>query len=239
VRTIAIMMMVGYHTLYLLEYFGIRYTGVPGPYRGFWWWIPIVIVSLFTLTAGISLPITYSRSPKTPSFILRGLKILGLGMGITVITWVINPYGYVRFGILHFFGLAFVLATFFLRFHYVNLIAGAALMAAGIYQIQTWNLPSPPWLLWLIPHRFATMDYWPLLPWFGVFLVGMFVGQTFYPQGKRIFVIPDLNNPAVSALTLLGRHPLVIYLAQWPVLIGILLVLFPGNVLPHFPRLPF
>jgi len=32
-----------------------------------------------------------------------------------------------------------------------------------------------------------------------------------------------------------GRHPLVIYLAQWPAVIGILLLLFPANVLPQFP----
>jgi len=27
----------------------------------------------------------------------------------------------------------------------------------------------------------------------------------------------------------------VIYLAQWPLVIGVLLLLFPGNVLPYFP----
>jgi uncharacterized membrane protein len=99
-----------------------------------------------------------------------------------------------------------------------------------------------PWLLWLglIPQGFiSAMDYVPLLPWFGFFLVGMFGGKLLYPQGKRRFNVPELSNPVVSALTLPGRHPLVIYLAQWPAIIGVLLVLYPANVLPYFPPLPF
>jgi uncharacterized membrane protein len=63
----------------------------------------------------------------------------------------------------------------------------------------------------------------------------MFFGDILYPQGNRRFHIPDFSNPVVSALTLPGRHPLVIYIAQWPAIIGILLLLFPAKVLPYFP----
>jgi hypothetical protein len=31
----------------------------------------------------------------------------------------------------------------------------------------------------------------------------------------------------------------VMYLAQWPAIIGILLLLHPGSVLPYFPPFPF
>jgi uncharacterized membrane protein len=71
----------------------------------------------------------------------------------------------------------------------------------------------------------------------------MFFGKILYPQGNRRFNIPELNNPIISALTLPGRHPLVIYLAQWPAIIVALLALFPANVLPLFQEaishLPF
>jgi uncharacterized membrane protein len=234
-RTFAIVMMITFHSLYLLNYFNIQNTGVPGPYLGFWWWISIVIVSLFTFLAGISLTISHSRGKRISSFMLRGLKIFGWGMVITLLTWLIAPDEYVRFGILHFFGIAFILAPFFLRFRYINLILGAAVMAIGIYLLAQGIFVGSPWLLWLVPYGFSTMDYWPLVPCFGLFLVGMFFGKILYPQGNRRFHIPDFNNPVISALTLPGRHPLVIYLAQWPALIGILLVLFPANVLPYFP----
>jgi uncharacterized membrane protein len=56
-----------------------------------------------------------------------------------------------------------------------------------------------------------------------------------YPSGKRRFGIREFTDPVTSALILPGRHPLVIYLAQWPAIIGILLLLHPGSVLPYFP----
>jgi uncharacterized membrane protein len=240
-RTLAIVMMVTFHSLYLLNYFHIQSTGVPGAYQGFWWWFPRVTGGTFIFLAGLSLTITRSRGKNMSKFMLRGLEIFGWGMGITLITWLISRTDYVRFGILHFFGIAFVLAPFFLRFRFVNLALGIALVAAGVY-LQSHNvLVDFPWLLWLglMPHGFYTMDYWPVLPWFGVFLFGMFCGKMLYPRGNRLFSIHEFDDPITSALTFPGRHPLVIYLAQWPAIIGILLLLYPARVLPYFPPFPF
>jgi len=236
-RTFAIIMMITFHALYLLNYFDIHNTGVPGMPYGFWWWFPRVTGGTFIFLAGLSLTITYSRVKRMSGFMLRGLKIFAWGMAITLITWLISREGYVRFGILHFFGIAFILAPFFTRFRFLNLILGIALLAAGIYLQEQRVFVDFPWLLWLglMPDGFWTMDYWPLLPWFGLFLVGMFCGKMLYPQGNRRFNIHEFNDPVTSALTLPGRHPLVIYLAQWPAVIGILLLLFPANVLPQFP----
>ena len=234
-RTIAIIMMITFHSLYLLNYFDISDTGVPGPQYGFWSWFARVTGGLFIFLAGLSLTITHSKSKKISGFMLRGLKIFAWGMAITAITWLISRTGYVRFGILHFFGVAFILAPLFVRFRLVNLLLGMALILTGVY---LWgNSFDFPWLLWLglMPRGFWTMDYWPLLPWFGLFLVGMFFGKILFSQGNRRFNIPEFSNLVVSALTLPGRHPLVIYLAQWPVIIGVLLVIYPANVLPHFP----
>ena len=235
-RTIAIVMMITFHTLYLLNYFGIHNTGVPASY-GFWWWFPRVTGGTFIFAAGVSLTIAYPKAKRISGFMRRGLEIFAWGMGITLITWLISREGYVRFGILHFFGIAFILAPFFLRFRFINLVLGAALMAAGIYLQAQGIYVNFPWLFWLglMPHGFWTWDYWPLLPWFGLFLVGMFCGTMLYPQGNRRFTIPEFTDPVTSALTLPGKHPLVIYLAQWPAIIGALLLLFPANVLPHFP----
>jgi hypothetical protein len=32
-----------------------------------------------------------------------------------------------------------------------------------------------------------------------------------------------------------GRHPLVIYSAKLPIIIGVLLALYPDKILPYFP----
>jgi uncharacterized membrane protein len=234
-RTVAVIIMIVFDVLYVLNYLDIQNTGVPGPYKGAWWWITEVNVSVFTLLAGVSLTISYSRGKKISSFMLRGLRIFGWGMVITLLTWLIAPDRYVRFGILHFFGIAFILAPFFTRFRFINLILGAALMAIGIYLFEQGIYVDSRWLLWLMPYGFSTMDYWPLVPYFGLFLVGMFFGEILYPQGNRRFHIPEFSNPVASALTLPGRHSLVMYIAHWPILIGIMFALYPDKILPYLP----
>jgi len=232
-RTIAIVGMITFHTLDLLYFFDLYPTNML--YGSWWWWTRRVNAGMFIFLAGVALTITYSRGKGMSGFMLRGLKIFGWGMALTLITLLISRTEYIRFGILHFFGIVFILAPFFLRFRFINLILGIALLAIGVY---LWGTSFDfPWLLWLglKPHHFYTLDYFPLLPWFGLFLVGMFFGKILYPQGNRRFNIHEFNDPVTSALTFPGRHPLVIYLAQWPTVIGVLLLLFPANVLPYFP----
>lgn len=234
-RTNAIAVMIAYHTLLLLEYpFGILHTW-QYLYPKFWLWFTFG-GGTFIFLAGVSLTIAYSKSKRIRPFIIRGLQIFALGMGLTLVTWLIPGLDYVRFGVLHFFGIAFMIAPFFLRFRFVNLGLGLALMILGFHLRGMYF--DFPWLLWLglRPHGFTSrMDYMPMLPWFGLFLIGMFFGKILYPQGKRRFSIPDFNNRLVWALTLPGRHPLIIYLAQWPAIIAVLLILFPSYVLPYFP----
>jgi uncharacterized membrane protein len=233
-RTIAIVGMITFHTLDLLYYFDLYPTNML--YGPWWWWTRAVNAGLFIFLAGVAITITYSRGGKTSGFMLRGLKIFGWGMALTLITLLISRTEYIRFGILHFFGIAFILAPFFLRFRFINLILGIALLVLRIYLQKQGVFVDIPWLLWLVPyHGFSAFDYWPLVPYFGLFLVGMFFGKILYPQGNRRFNIHEFNDPVTLALTFPGRHPLVIYLAQWPAIIVILLLLFPANVLPHFP----
>ena len=228
VRTVALLGLLFFHTRELLYHFDL----CAEPLRsGCWHWIRLVNAGLFIFLAGVSLTIAYSRGKRMSSFMFRGLKIFGLGMLITLLSLLVVPDAYVRFGILHFFGIAFILAPFFLRFRYINLILGAAVMAAGICLGST--SADFPWLLWLMPYRFWTWDYWPLLPWFGLLLVGMFFGKILYPEGNRRFNIPEFSNPVASALTLLGRHPLVVYLAHLPILIGVIFALYPDKILPY------
>jgi uncharacterized membrane protein len=230
-RTNAIAVMLAFHTLYLLGFFGIRYTDLQ---TGFWLWFAAG-GGTFIFLAGVSLTISSARAKRISAFMLRGLKIFALGIAITLVTWLISRTTYVRFGILHFFGIAFILGPLFLRFRFINLILGIALMAVGFLLRGVYV--DFPWLIWLglRQHGVGMWDYIPLLPWFGLFLTGMFAGRMLYPQGNRLLHIPDLSGTTISALTFPGRHPLIIYLLQWPVIIAALLALYPAQVLPYFP----
>jgi uncharacterized membrane protein len=83
-------------------------------------------------------------------------------------------------------------------------------------------------LLWLgfVPYNFYTLDYFPIFPWFGLVLIGIFLGNKFYQDGKRGFKLPDLSGSfIVDLLGTLGRNSLAIYLVHQPIIVATLFLL--------------
>ena len=69
---------------------------------------------------------------------------------------------------------------------------------------------------------FSSADYFPLLPWFFLFLIGtVFGGWCLQHRDSRI-----LTAPLSGALTFLGRHSLIVYLLHQPILFGISFLLW-------------
>ena len=65
----------------------------------------------------------------------------------------------------------------------------------------------------------VTEDYVPLLPWFGVLLLGLFFGNAFYLSRKGA---PAAPPPLAAPIAFVGRHTLFVYLVHQPVLIATL-----------------
>jgi uncharacterized membrane protein len=100
---------------------------------------------------------------------------------------------------------------------------GIALIVLGVTAASA--LFDRPWLNWigLMTHKPATEDYVPLLPWFGVLLIGMFAGRYFWRGAARSAVLDWQANGTVGrALIWAGRHSLAIYMVHQPLLIGVL-----------------
>jgi uncharacterized membrane protein len=188
---------------------------------------------MFILLAGISLTLSYSRiSDKKPGeirrkYFSRGLKIFGLGMVITLVTWAFIGQDFVLFGVLHLIGFSIILGQFLVKKSRLSLFLGISLILAGLF-IQAFTFGFP-WLAWLglRPEGFYSVDYVPVLPWFGLFLIGTFMGNMLYPEGKRRFKMKDSNSRLLAPLRFLGRNSLVIYFLHQPVLILALWLSFP------------
>lgn len=231
VRGIAIIMMVGFHLLFDLDYFSVASVPLQA---GFWFWFARATASIFIFLVGVSLAISCSRSrasgldkkERIKKFTLRGAKIFALGLAISAITWLIFPKEFIIFGILHFIGLSIILSQPFLEWKWKALVLGALAIIAGI-ALQSLRFGSG-WLLWLgfAPSGFLTFDYFPLMPWFGLVLVGIFAGNMLYPKAKRRIAVVELGkNWFAEKFCWLGRHSLAIYFVHQPVLIaGILLL---------------
>ena len=230
-RGIAIIMMVIYHTVYNLSYFGqYKIEAV----SGFWLYFARTTANLFIFFVGVSLYISYSKAGKNIKnkrilylkYFTRGLKIFCWGLLITAITWFIFRSGAVIFGILHLIGISVIIAYPFLKIKFWNLPLGILFIALGAYlKSLTFNFP---WLLWLgfKPKNFYTLDYFPLLPWFGVVLIGIFIGSLLYEDEIRKYSMVDFSRFSVVKLfSFLGKHSLMIYLVHQPLIVGILYVL--------------
>jgi uncharacterized membrane protein len=225
----AVLMMISFHTLFDLNYFGVTefdlYSGTLGLFA-------YSIGTVFLLLVGISLSVSYSRTRQTKTanetrakFLARGLFIFGLGLIITLATYLFIGPGFIVFGVLHCIGLSIILAYPLLRFTKVNLAIGVSLVLAGI-AMRSFSV-SFPWLLWLglRPNSFYTLDYFPLLPWLGVVLIGIFVGKMLYHGRERRFAIRDRSALAPTRVTaFLGRHSLLIYLGHQLVIVGLIVV---------------
>ena len=176
-RGIAIILMIISNLMTDLIYFNIYGGGI------FWKYFAYSVASVFILLAGISLTLSYSRASEKSfkKYLKRGLKIFSWGLLITVFTWFFIK-DFVIFGILHFIGISIILVYPLIKYKLANLAVGIGIILIGIYTIGLRF--TFPYLLWLgfVPSWFYSVDYFPLLPWFGVFLIGIFIGNWAYPN---------------------------------------------------------
>ena len=106
------------------------------------------------------------------------------------------------------------------------LILGVLCIIIGVF-LRITVVVDFPWLLWLgfVPSHFYTLDYFPLLPWFGVVLIGIFLGNSLYQNNKRKFSLKDHSQFIVNrGVCFLGRHSLIIYLLHQLIIVGLLYV---------------
>ncbi|KKG14544.1 hypothetical protein EO98_06320 [Methanosarcina sp. 2.H.T.1A.6] len=240
-RGFAVILMLGYHFLYDLDFFGLADIELRS---GTFLYIGRGAAFLFILISGAALSISRSRgldngvsgkpAENFSKYLKRGLRLFVMGMIITGITWIFFPGQYILFGILHFFGVSAVLAYPFLKYGKENLFSGLFFGIIGLYlRDRTFGFSA---LLWLgfRPEGFITLDYFPLFPWFGVLLTGIFLGNSLYKGGNRQFKVPEAENFLLQKLiSWIGKHSLFIYFIHQPLFLGLLLLsglLDPGMI---------
>ena len=222
-RGVAILMMVVYHFAFDLYAFGGYDVDAVS---GFWARFADATAALFLFLVGVSLAISSQKSGAGfRRYLLRGLRILGYGMLLTAV-FLAFGMGIVAFGILHLIGLSIVLSYPFLKLRFANLVLGVVVFAAGLY-VQAGDPTGSAWLLpfGVVPEGWAMPDYRPLLPWFGVVLVGLFFGNVVYGGGRRPAGLPSAAPVLAGPLLPLGRNSLAIYLVHQPVMILLLAAL--------------
>ena len=225
-RGIAILLMIAYHFFFDLNYFGIAGIALQElP----WVLFQRIVGSMFLLLVGVSLTLSEARNTKGYAHHAKRALFLGaIALAITIATWVYPHEAFIKFGIIHVIALSTLIAPFFFRFGKVNLLLGIAIIAVGLFagNIHT----DSPYLFWLgiTSPDYTALDHYPMLPWFGVVLIGIYAGQTVFPNGKSTLRIREsrpLPKLVLAKLAFMGRNSLAVYLIHQPVLVAAMLIL--------------
>ena len=219
-RGIAVLMMVFYHLLFDLQ----KFYGFDIGVTDIWWRVFVMgTASIFLFVIGVCFVISWQRSKK---YVRRGLIIFSGGMIISLITWLIAPEEFVKFGILHLIGISALLQPLFVKFRHYNFLIGIFVIVVGAFLIQKTTTSSFLFPLGLKSSSFASLDYYPLLPWFGVILIGMAIGSLLYTPSQKPILTRITNLPYPKPLLLIGRKALIIYFLHQPLILLLLKLTF-------------
>lgn len=216
-RGLSVVLMVVHHALYD----AVAFLGAPG-----WLFSNPVFDVLHILFAGTFIFLSGLSSQFSRSNIRRGLKVIAIALGISLVTWAMKMP--IWFGVLHLLGLSMLLygLTRGLWDGLPRVIAPLLLIALIIgSRLAILHIPVRSDSLWIFgwyAPGFISYDYFPLFPWFFVFLLGTWAGvyvrDGALPEGFYTFTVPFFPQ--------VGRRSLLIYILHQPVLYGIFQLLY-------------
>lgn len=215
-RGICIIGMVIVHFVYdMVDLYGLADWDLPALFLFVQQWGGV----LFLLISGICATLG-SHSVK------RGLVVFGCGLLVSAVTvgmYVTEFAGIgiiIYFGVLHCLGTCMILWPAFKKLPvWVLVLIGSVLVLLG-FHLQTLPEVDYPWLvpIGILPHNFASSDYFPLLPNLGFFLLGAAIGRTAYRKKETLLPKVNANHPVLRFLRFCGKYSLWIYLIHQPIL---------------------
>lgn len=212
IRGLAIINMVIYHLLFSLVFiFNVK---IPFfslekfyPYQQYIAWS-------FILVSGFS--INLSRRP-----LKNGIKILIASLLITIVTYFVVKDFAIYFGVLHFLGLSTVIVSLIKKqLKAINPLIGTLISFLIFFIIWHKTTDIIPFshlfekmnlfVLGFPNDSFYSSDFFPLLPWFFLYLTGLFIG--------RLNEEDTINLESIKIrsrfLEFLSRNSLIIYLSH-------------------------
>ena len=227
-RGVAIAAMVVYHTAFDLSSNRLIPVDVVDSLP--WTVFARLIAGSFLTIVGISLVLATRHGFDRWGYLKRLAFVAAGAAAVSAATYWFDASTFVYFGILHEIAVASILALPFLLAPSWLVAAAAIAVIAAPHVLTSPALDGPLfWVLGLAAEPRATVDYVPVLPWFGIVLAGIVVGRLLVRYGGHLWAIRPSGALARFTATA-GRWSLVIYLLHQPLIVGI--VSLAADVLP-------
>ncbi len=105
---------------------------------------------------------------------------------VSAATWVALGDQWVRFGVLHCIAVAMLVGPLLVPLRWWNVPLGVAVIIAGVWLDERPATDSLGLFVLGVPREGATpVDWYPLMPWLGVMMIGLAAGLALYPAGRR------------------------------------------------------
>lgn len=228
-RGLAIVMMFSFHFSYDLVAYGFAHWNFyTDP---FWLNYRTLIVTCFLSVMGMSMYLAHQSGIHWPALRRRLLQLGGCAALVSIGSFLFAGERWISFGILHFITVASLLGIGLVRYPAISLIVAVSIIVIGNrFHFAFFDQPGLHWV-GLMTQKPATEDYVPLLPWFGVVLLGSCMMSLAVQQGWLSRLRTWRGDGWIGqSLRWLGRHSLLIYMLHQPLFLGLL---YPVHRLYH------
>lgn len=226
-RGTLILLVLIYHLLYDITLFFPTARGAMWLMKPDLWWLRAIVPGGFLLLCGACCH--FSRSN-----LRRGLLCAVFAAGITAVSYLVTPQTPIRWGMLHLLAACLLLWCLLHRWGEKLPWGWGALLGFALFFFTArlsygtiglgWRLPealknhNQLFILGFPTSGIGAADYFPLLPWSGLFFAGSCFGRGIsLGWGKEFFT--QNRSPGMARI---GRHTLALYLLHQPVWFALL-----------------
>ena len=225
IKGIAVILMVIFHFFYFSHFLNVKKYNISSyPLST----IAQIAHTLFILFMGINLSISYNKNKKDKKKYRK--KILNKCVIYFLVALYMSFFSYkifgrescVKLGIFHFMFFATIIASFYPGNNNLNLITIfiIILLKFLVNNNKFENINKYFGFITGLNCKFGTLDYFPLIPWLALVLLGILIGNNVYKDKKENNKINNIieNNVILNNISKIGSKSLEIYIIHWPII---------------------
>ena len=235
IKGIATIFMIIFHFFYLMYFMNIKKFNIDNGILNFF---ARSAHSIFILMVGVNIAISYKKiKEKYKEFnndefmniyigktFKRAMYLLLFGFIMTLLSYLGFGNLFIKFGIFHFIGISLLLSILVTPYKYNPMIATGIILVLyslinyskinNVLSTSCENMPLFCFISGLYNVKYSSLDYFPIIPFFGLMTLGITIGNYMYTDKKRNYLNEDesksletlLDNNIVKNLTCVGSN---------------------------------